>query len=1485
MDEPGLSAPAAAPNPNPSPGPAPSAAPAKRRRLWLWLLLGLAGLLLVTVLTGVGALRWTLATETGARWLVARLPGVQATGIQGSVVGGDLRMQQLRITWKNGQAGLTLDEVQASGLSWRWRPAEAQPGAWVALDIDRLVARQATYNSGPAGAGPAALPANLALPLQLTLREAELGTLLIDKLAPATALRARGLVLDSRPGATHGVQALEGQWQGLAVQARASVAHAAPFATEAQVSLRPAADGDNPAWGAAVSANGPLESLAVQATLRGVQRNGKPAPALDLRGEVRLLQAWPLNKLDLQTRDLDLAALHPSAPATRLSGSAVVQSRAIDAPIAAQVTIDNALPGRWDEGRLPVARLELSLSGRIDQPDRLDAPSFSVDLAEATRRAGRWTGQARWEGHKLTLDTRLEGVNPQRLDSRAAAMRLSGPLALELAGLRSPDPAATSVAPPWLARLRLNLEGLLDAAPQPVMLKLDAELDANRIELKQVQARTGAASADGQARLQRSSPNAPWQLLTQGELANFDPVPWIPGDASAEGTAWRRWPHKLSGQWQFDVRLPAGAERLAPLALAQGLAGNGSLQLKDSVLAGLPLQAQATLNYTPGTGALANTGNGSLQLQLNLAGNSFSAEGSGNPAGTGESDQWRAELQADQLAALAPLARIVPGLADWAPSQGTARLQLSGTGRWPELRTEGRAQVQQLKAGTLALARGSFDWKFDTGRNQPLAMNLDLAGLQLGKQRADQLRGTVRGVAAEHRIDIEAALPLLPPPAAASLLGLPMPVPAANATSGTRAVLAAQGAWLPEAGGGGRWRAVVDRLTVGGWDGRTLAPVATAAAPSALSAPSTPSTPLPAPATVTPAGPTWADARDLRAELQFNPEGNLVALRAEAGSMRLADTARLRWDAVLVDLQTRPARIELLAEVEPFAVAPLLARLQPDMGWQGDLRLSARVLVQAGERFEADVQVERSSGDLAAGGAGPAAAPGSPLPANRNGGTAPQAMGLSELKLALRARDGLWAFQGDATGATLGELRGRLQVRTTAAARWPSADAPLEGQVQLRVPDIGIWNAWVPAGWRMTGAVEGMARIDGRFGAPRYTGELTGSKLGLRNLLQGVNVNDGDVVVRLTGDNAVIERFALRGGEGTLTVSGNASLGESPRARLQLQAERFRILGRVDRQLMASGQATVDFNQDALRVVGRINVDEGRFDISSANAPTLDEDVNVRRPGMPEVETTEAIAPRPRRNVAVNLDLNLGEQLRLRGYGLDTLLRGQLKITSPASRLAINGTVSANEGSFTGYGQKMQIERGILAFSGPPENPRLDVLAIRPNLDMRVGVTLTGNLNTLRVRLFSDPEMSENAKLSWLLLGREPDGLGRTDTALLQRAAVALLSGEGEAPTDALLRNLGIDELSLRQSDGEVRETVIALGKQLSRRWYVGYERGVNATTGTWQLIYRIAQRFTLRAQSGLENSLDLIWTWRRGEPPAPSDDPQAVRKSVRIPP
>ena len=107
----------------------------------------------------------------------------------------------------------------------------------------------------------------------------------------------------------------------------------------------------------------------------------------------------------------------------------------------------------------------------------------------------------------------------------------------------------------------------------------------------------------------------------------------------------------------------------------------------------------------------------------------------------------------------------------------------------------------------------------------------------------------------------------------------------------------------------------------------------------------------------------------------------------------------------------------------------------------------------------------------------------------------------------------------------------------------------------------------------------------------------------------------------------------------------------------------------------------------------------------------------------------------------------------------------------------------------------------------------------------------------------------------------------------MQRAAMALISGDGESASDKLIHNIGLDELSVRQAEtGDTRETVVTLGKQLSRRWFVGYERSLNAAAGNWQLIYRAAQRFTLRALSGNENALDLIWTWKWGDGMLPPD-------------
>lgn len=1426
-------------DPQPPAAPTPTTAPAAARasgqaRPWLTALgmatplAWVAAVALLLVLGLATTLHVLLQREAGTRWLLQQLPGVSVQGWQGALLSGRWQADHLVVSWDQGRARAELQGLRIEGLRWRWRPG---PEAWLALDIDELHLKSVQVKTGPPGPRPIPLPDSIAPPLALNLARARIDTLQIDAHPAATGIALEGLVVDPRPGGAHRIGRLVATAAGVQAALTAQLGTRAPLPLDVKATLAPAAGAARTPWGAELTLGGNAQAMTLDATLQAPASAGHPAQEAELSARLQPLQAWPLQALALRTRDLDLSALHAQAPRTRLRGEATLRMSGRDAPASARIAIDNAAPGAWTRRQLPLSKLTADLSGSLAQPDRLELVRAELVLSDGRRSAGRAQLQALWQGALLTLQGRLDGVAPGRLDARAPAMLLSGPFTLRAEGLPSPDPAAAPPAagtPPAAPRLAwtLDLTGRLDGSPQAVRLAMAGEADERRLEISRLHASAGAAQADAQLRLARSGPGprADWRLTTTGSVVDFDPLPWWPGE---DNSPWRRGPHRLAGGWDFDGRLPHDAATLAPLALLQRMAGNGRVRLHESQLAGVPLSADVTLGYTQA----AAPSTALLRGELRVGGNLLRVEGRADPLGNGSTDRWNAELQGTALANLAPLFALHPSTQAWTPRRGTLTLSAGAEGRWPALRTAGTARLSQLQAGSLGLAQASAQWRLDTGGERSLAGQFELGGLELrtagGVQRADHLRASVDGTLASHRIDIGAAAPLSPPPALLQLLG-------ARQETGTRAQLVARGGWRGRAEGGGRWQARVERLVVGAWDGSGAD-----GAPAA----------------------SWVQAADLDASLDFGPGGTLQAVQAGAGRVQVADVLALRWDGVDLRLGEQRTDLRLRADIEPFALAPLLRRVQPGIAWAGDLRLAATVALDAGERFDAELLFERRDGDL-----------------HIDSSEGLLLLGLTDLRLALTARDGRWTVAPQFRGRSLGEISGSAVVQTTPQSRRPPPDSPLSGSLQARVADIGIWGPWVPAGWRLAGELRTQAQLSGTLGQPQLTGDVSGSRIAVRNLLQGINVSEGTLAVKLEGDRARIEQLSVKSGEGTLSVTGEAELGRQPTARLDVVAQRFRVIGRVDRNAVASGRAQLRLSRERGQLDGRFTIDEGLFDASRSDAPSLDDDVTVLRPGETPRAAGEEAAPR--RNFALNLELDLGERLRVRGRGLDTGLRGELKLTTPANRLAIQGSIRTEQGTYAAYGQKLEIERGIVSFVGPPDEPRLDILALRPNIDVRVGVAITGNVQAPRVRLYSEPDMGETEKLSWLVLGRAPDGLGRSDTALLQRAAVALLSGEGEGPTDQLLSRLGIDDVSLRQGDSDVRETVVSLGKQLSRRWYLGYERGVNATTGTWQLTYRIAQRFTLRAQSGLENSLDVIWTWRFQETPADA----AMRKSTTVP-
>lgn len=1456
--------------------PSPAAAPPRRRHAWRWWTGGLFALVLAVMLAAGGTAWWGLRTEQGTAWLLSRLPGVEVQNPRGPLI-GDFGADA--VTWRFGQGGeLRLADVAWEGLGLYRSDA---PGAWALVWFDRLTAREARLqlpereqtNTRPP-------PEHLKLPVELVVRQFALDELHAAALgdAPLQGLRAR-IHLGGRPSAGEAAAAIPGlpadavrhRIDGLSVargplqlQGRLQVGADAPMPADVALTLAQPAATPTPAWDAALNLSGPL----ARSQLRGqVRVQAQPPQSLDVDALLQPFAAWPLAQLNARAQALDIAALLAGGPRTALSGEMVIAMADAEKPLEARARLVNARPGAWSAGLLPARQLQMTL--QADPRDRRQArlEHFTAELGDATQAAGQVQGQGQWRadgGWQLGLV--LQALRPDRLDPRVMPMRVDG--RIELDGSRITPPGAAGAAHQRITMTSDVSGQLLDrAAGPPVQLQAAGTLDSGSagalsVDLQRLLARQGDARAEAKGRLQRTSAAAHWQARGALTLAGFDPGPWWPGDAASP---LRRAPSRLNGQADVDLawgpptgtasrtapsttRTTPAASPTAPAAssppaaaalplLPPGLQGRAELRLAPSVLAGVPLQGEASLRSASGADRLL------LNLQAEAAGNKVNAEGrlATEPA----RDHWSARIDAPALNRLAPLLQaFLPaarGRAGPPAGAGTLQAQAEADGRWPRLRTRGTLQAEAVVFPGGALRQAAARWDLGTAPGAAMSVDATLADLRLdASERVRQvpsLSVKMSGSAERHQLTLQSEIAAAPP-AWADTLHPPPPVAATSAKAApaaptkrpaagprTRIALSASGALRHGTDGDplsiAGWRGLIDSLTLQ----RAESPQ-----------------PLLRTAGVQLDWQAETVARPMRVVLQPG--------RAELMGSGLR-WSRLAWAAGRdAGGRAEPALLDADVSLDPLRIAPLLARLHPALGWDGDLAISGRATVRTAPTLQADLTLQRHAGDL-----------------SMMQGDLRRALGLSELKASLQARGTRWRTELRAAGRNAGAVQATVTAQTTAQSPWPGTETPIDGNVQLRIDDIGVHDARLPVGWHLAGRVSAEARIGGRIGAPTWRGTVRGSDLGVNNFVEGVRVHGGELQATLDGERGRIDRFSARAGDGQLRAQGEARFGAEPQARFTLTAERFRALGRVDRLVDLSGQGSIELQRQRIAVQGRFKVDQGLVDLGRGEAPELSKDVRVvdgPTPGRPEKEAKAA----PARPVQLDLRVDLGTNLRVRGKGVNTLLAGDLRLTAPGGVLDVEGTVRTVGGTYEAYGEKLRIDRGLVTFVGPVANPRLDIQAVRSDLrDVEVGVAIGGTAQNPRVKLFSSPEMSELDKLSWLTLGRSSAGLASDQSAVLQRAALALLAGQrGSAGGEGVAKRLGLDKISVgRGQSGGLSDAVVSLGKQISERFYVGYAQSLDATGGSWELVYKVARRMTVRVQAGEETAVDLVWTWLWG--------------------
>ena len=550
------------------------------------------------------------------------------------------------------------------------------------------------------------------------------------------------------------------------------------------------------------------------------------------------------------------------------------------------------------------------------------------------------------------------------------------------------------------------------------------------------------------------------------------------------------------------------------------------------------------------------------------------------------------------------------------------------------------------------------------------------------------------------------------------------------------------------------------------------------------------------------------------------------------------------------------------------------------VGLGGDLLFGGKWQASSAEVLQLHASLERSSGDLL---------------------LLPDDAKADALRAGLKQAQLLVTANGERLAASLrwdSQNAGQVQADFSTLLQrhgdswsWP-IDAPLTGTLRAALPPIADWSRLAPPGWRLRGTVEGSAELSGTRGAPQWHGTLQARDLALSSVADGINFSKGSLHAMIEGQRLEIVDFTIGGAgasdAGVLTAKGSvdwlpaatpaANLSSRLRMALDVQADALNVSTAADRRLVLSGQLSASLVDALLTLRGALKADQALFVLPEDTSPTIGDDVIVRSKGTPLTRVAPPSAPSPSARVGVTPDilvsLDLGERFRVRGHGLNTRLGGKLDLRSGVEHARVprlSGELHTVGGVYKAYGQNLNIEDGVLRFDGPYDNPVLDILAIRPNLQQRVGVRISGMALSPVVRLYADPDLPEAEKLSWLVLGRSAAN-GGSEAAVLQQAALSLLGSKGAGASGGVARSLGLDELSIGSSatsansnviGGSATDTTVKLGKHVAQNFYVAYERGLTSAMGTFYIFYELSRQFTVRAQTGEKSAVDLIFTLR----------------------
>ncbi len=519
-----------------------------------------------------------------------------------------------------------------------------------------------------------------------------------------------------------------------------------------------------------------------------------------------------------------------------------------------------------------------------------------------------------------------------------------------------------------------------------------------------------------------------------------------------------------------------------------------------------------------------------------------------------------------------------------------------------------------------------------------------------------------------------------------------------------------------------------------------------------------------------------------------------------------------------------------LALVEPWLPADSAGR---EMKVRGAIDLEGRIRPQGG-RWQGNMQVTSSEGGLRLGVSG-------------------------RRELITYGGFGLdVAFDPSRIEFALGaDLNGSGRVDARLATGWED-DAAVSGELRLNTDRVFWLELFSPDLVRPQGSLDVNLTVSGTRAQPLLGGHASLTDFTSEMPAMGITLTDGQLRLDAQPDGSARITGSVRSGEGVVTVDGTLGWRDTDTLlALNIRGENFLISDTRELRAVIDPDMRVDYNRatGVVGVNGQVTVPSAQLDLER-----LDQGVSAS----PDVVVLDPVDPGRTGIIPLDIDLALvlKDDIRMKGFGLEGALDGELRVRGrPGREMSGDGVLNVT-GEYTAYGQNLSISRGRLQWSNSPiSDPRIDVRAERRVGDVTAGVDVSGRASQPTARVWSNPEMPQSEAMSYLVLGRSLASATSRENQQINAASAALSAGVGLLGSQIGAR-LGLDDAGIMQSRA-LGGSVFGVGKFLSPRVYVGYGVSMIGEGQVLMLKFLLQRGFDVEIESSTQETRTSI-NWRR---------------------